>query len=178
MDYFWNGNYGMQGGGRQRMLTPIYGTITEIQDLQSGGSGQMGCTKLVTVEEPDGNVANFVVGASTVIVDYVTLYEGEPVIMFYDPMVPMPLIYPPRYRAVVVAEQVEGVQIAAGYFDRKLLSADRNLQLRLDADTLVVTANNQTFSRNPGGRDLIVLYENTTRSIPAQTTPSKVIVMC
>jgi len=42
----------------------------------------------------------------------------------------------------------------------------------------VVTTNNQTFMGNPGNHTLVVLYSQTTRSIPAQTTPEKIIVLC
>lgn len=179
MDYYWNNNRPMTGGsGRQRMFTPVYGVVTQIQDVQNGNGRRSGCTKLVTVEETDGNIVNFVVSPSTVIIDQVTLYETMQVVMFYDPMAPMPLIYPPQYRAVAAGENVPGVSVMAGFFNRSLLSADQSLRLNLAPDTVLVTSNNQTFTGNPGGRDLIVIYEETTRSIPAQTTPVKVIVLC
>ena len=44
--------------------------------------------------------------------------------------------------------------------------------------TTVVTQNNQTYLGNPGGHTLVVLYSQTTRSIPPQTTPDKIIVLC
>ena len=44
--------------------------------------------------------------------------------------------------------------------------------------TNVVTGNGQRFNCTIGGRNLIVFYSVTTRSIPPQTTPRKIIVMC
>ena len=50
--------------------------------------------------------------------------------------------------------------------------------MNLSNATEVVTRNNQTFYGNPGGNTLVVLYSATTRSVPPQTTPDKVIVLC
>ncbi|NLL80189.1 MAG: hypothetical protein GX234_10490 [Clostridiales bacterium] len=178
MDFYWNGNTNRNNMGRQRMYSPVYGVITQIQDMRMGSSRNSGCTKLITLETEDGNPVNFVVSPSTYILDQVTFYESQPVVMFYDPMAPMPLIYPPQYRAVVAGENVPDVNVTAGYFDRNLLNADGSLRLNLSPQTVVVTSNNQNYTGNPGGRDLVVVYQETTRSIPAQTTPVKVVVLC
>lgn len=180
MDYYWNGrpNSNNTGMGRQRMFSPVYGVVTQIQDMQTGSGRSNGCTKLVTLEQEDGGIVNFVVSPSTTILDCVTFYVSQQVVMFYDPMAPVPLIYPPQYRAVAAGEDVQGVNVTAGYFDRSLLSADRSLQLNLSEQAVVVTSNNQTFTGNPGGRNLVVVYQGSTRSIPAQTSPVKVVVMC
>lgn len=37
---------------------------------------------------------------------------------------------------------------------------------------------NQTFTLNPVNRNLLVVFGPTTMSIPVQTTPYKIIVMC
>ena len=52
------------------------------------------------------------------------------------------------------------------------------LKLNITPYTNIVLGNGQAFSGNPGNRNLIVLYGATTKSIPAQTTPYKIIVMC
>ena len=160
------------------MFVPVTGVITQIQDAQMNGGRNTGCSKMITLEQEDGNIVNFIVLPSTAIIDCVTFYVTQQVVMFYDPMAPMPLIYPPQYRAVAAGENVTGVNVAAGFFDRTLLSADRMLRLIPGAQTVQVTSNNQSFGGNPGGRNLVVVYERSTRSIPAQTTPVKIIVMC
>lgn len=173
-----NANPMMNNQTGRRMFVPVTGVITEIQDAQMGSGRNTGCSKMVTIEQEDGNIVNFIVLPSTAIIDCVTFYVTQQVVMFYDPMAPMPLIYPPQYRAVAAGENVPGVNVAAGFFDRTLLSADRMLRLTPDAQTVQVTSNNQRFTQNPGGRNLVAVYERSTRSIPAQTTPVKIIVMC
>ena len=65
-----------------------------------------------------------------------------------------------------------------GYFNNLLMSSDQSLKLNLAPTTQVMTTNNQTYMGNPGNHTLVVLYSQTTRSIPAQTTPEKIIVLC
>ena len=132
----------------------------------------------MTVEDFDGNIANFIVSPDTYVVDMITLYEGLEVIFFYDPSLPVPLIYPPRYQAAIVTQKLEGVNVIAGYFNYILLNQEASLRLNIGANTQVVTKNNQTFLGNPANKNLIVFYGATTRSIPAQTNPDRIIVMC
>lgn len=40
------------------------------------------------------------------------------------------------------------------------------------------TENGQNFTCSPGGRVLLVYYTTTNRSLPPQTTPRRIIVMC
>ena len=47
----------------------------------------------------------------------------------------------------------------------------------MDGSVEVRTTNNQYFQGNPAGHNLVVVYENSTRSIPAQTTPKRVVVL-
>ena len=63
--------------------------------------------------------------------------------------------------------------VYVGYFNNVFLSSDQGLKLNLAPSTTVVTQNNQTFLGNPGGHTLVVIYSQTTRSIPPQTTPTK-----
>lgn len=65
-----------------------------------------------------------------------------------------------------------------GRFGRNLVAEDGSLQLNIAGNTVVRTANGQSFHCNLNGHVLLVYYTVTTRSIPPQTTPSKVIVFC
>ena len=172
MNCFWGSN------NRRAVYIPVSGTITQMQRMAVNGNGYGGCTKMITVEDENGVITNFFINPSTYVVGYETLYEGLPVTVFYNGNLPAPMIYPPQYMAAVVAVQMEGQMVAVGYFDQNLLAADQSLQLNLDANTEVVTANNQLFLGNPGGHMLVVLYNQTTRSIPPQTTPEKIVVLC
>lgn len=60
----------------------------------------------------------------------------------------------------------------------KLMSVENNDRSYISPSTLIVLENGQVFTGNPANRDLIIVYGPTTRSIPAQTTPYKIIVMC
>ncbi len=133
---------------------------------------------MITVEDEQGSITNFLVSANTYIVNFETLYETMPVTVFYSANQPAPLIYPPQFVAAVVAPQVEGQMVAVAYFNNVLLAADQSLKLNLSPATEVVTRNNQTYYGNPGGNTLVVLYSATTRSVPPQTSPDKVIVLC
>lgn len=170
--------FGFQTPDRRKNYTTFYGVVTAIEPYEGMNRRNSGCSQLVTLEDEEGMVVQFIVTPATYVVDGVTLYEGMQTVMFYDTNAPAVLIYPPRYRAEIVAQNVPDVNIAAGFFDRNLTNADQTLKLNVASSTVTVTANNQTFTGNVGGRSLIVFYGATTRSIPAQTTPDKIIVMC
>ena len=137
-----------------------------------------GCMMYMTIEDMDGNTVNFLVSPSTYVVDFDTLSVGMNATFWYDANAPMPLIYPPQYNAVVVAQTKNGRMVNVGFYNSSLVNEDQTLQLNLDSSVELRTTNNQFFQGNPGNRDLAVIYENSTRSIPAQTTPRRVIVLC
>jgi hypothetical protein len=68
--------------------------------------------------------------------------------------------------------------VKVDYFNKELLSSDGMLKLNISPTTQVVLENGQIFTEIPASRYLIVVYGATTRSIPAQTTPEQIIVMC
>ncbi|MBD7985828.1 hypothetical protein H9649_14655 [Sporosarcina sp. Sa2YVA2] len=138
----------------------------------------MGCFKLFTVDNGNGAVVNFVVEPTTYFVNHVNVKVGDQVTGFYDINVPVPLIYPPQYRAVVMAKEQRDEFVAVSFFNQQLVSSDGSLQLNINARTPILLENGQTFSGSPVNRNLIVVYSATTRSIPAQTTPKQIIVMC
>ena len=163
---------------RRANYIPYEGTVIEINTFDTNNRRSSGCSQIVTVEDFDGNIANFIVSPDTYVVDMITLYEGLEVIFFYDSSLPVPLIYPPRYQAAIVTQKLEGVNVIAGYFNYILLNQEASLRLNIGANTQVVTKNNQTFLGNPANKNLIVFYGATTRSVPAQTNPDRIIVMC
>lgn len=163
-------------GNSSAMYLSVTGIITQI--MQGGRSGYGVCSQMIEVEDAQGGITNFFIHNDTYVVGFETLYQGMPVEVFYNANLPAALIYPPQYVAAVVAPQQENQSVYVGFFDRNLLAADGSLRLNLARDTEVVTKNNQTFQGNPGGHVLVVLYSQTTRSIPPQTTPEKVVVMC
>ena len=157
----------------------VSGTVTAINDFFMGSNDSMtGCYLLFTVENRNGSVVNFVVEPETYFVDHVLVKVGDQVTGFYDADLPVPLIYPPQYRAFVIAKNRPDQFVDVDYYNYQLVNSKGSLKLNLSRQTKIVLENGQAFTRNPANRELIVVYSATTRSIPAQTTPSQVIVMC
>jgi hypothetical protein len=155
------------------------GFVMMIDDFWINETGEgMGCYKLMTVEDRYGAVVNFVVTPATYFVDHVMVRVGDKVTGFYDANAPVPLIFPPRFQAIVMSRDTQYRNVKVDYFDSNLVSSDNTLRLNISPYTHIVLQNDQAFSRTPANRNLIVVYGATTKSIPAQTTPYKIIVMC
>ncbi|WP_102400366.1 hypothetical protein [Haloimpatiens massiliensis] len=155
------------------------GTITMIRDFFTGGNAEnTGCYKLMSLENEYGNLVNFVIAPTTYFVDHITVIPGDIVNVFHYDNVPVPLIFPPQYNAIVVAEDIPYENVKVDYFNNELVSSDNTLKLNIAPSTEIILENDQTFTQNPSNRYLIVVYGATTKSIPAQTVPYKIIVMC
>ncbi|MEJ9281915.1 MULTISPECIES: hypothetical protein [Ureibacillus] len=155
------------------------GTVTAISDFFTSQSGEIeGCNKLFTVENDDGLIVHFIVSPSTYFIDQETVKIGDKVTGYYDGDLPAILIYPPRYQTIVMVKEYPNRNVKVSYFNHQLLSSDGQLQLHLTPSTPILLTNGQFFSKYPGNRDLVVIYGPTTRSIPAQTTPYRIIVLC
>lgn len=152
-------------------FVPITGVIVNIT------RGNDCCSQTVMLRSDDG-IVNFVVSAQTQVIDDIQLRVGMRAAAFYDASLPMPLIFPPQYRAQLVTVIGRNEQVMLNHFDRNLLASDRSLQLNIAGNTMIRTANGQRFDCNPANQTLLVYYSVTTRSIPPQTTPSRIIVFC
>lgn len=155
------------------------GSITIINDfwVDATGEGQ-GCYKLISVENKSGAIVNFVVSPTTYFVDHVMVDVGDWVTGFYDANAAVPYIYPPQLNAIIMAKNTRYQSVKVDYFNSALVSSDNTLRLNIAPSTQILLENDQAFTRNPANRNLIVVYGITTMSIPAQTTPYKIIVMC
>lgn len=156
----------------------IEGMIVEMSAARDAEGSLKGCTLYVTVEDDDGNTAVFTVTKDTCVIDGVTLREGMRAGFWYRADAPMPLIYPPRYYAVVAARMGRDRRIDVSHYNDSLVNAEQTLQLVPDRSVELRTANHQIFMGKPGGRDLAVIYTASTKSIPAQTTPIQIVVLC
>ncbi len=174
MDYRFNG----MNPYRRSSFGSVSGTIVDMVPARIGNRRANGCMIFATIEDEEGNTVNFIMSPSTYVVDFETLSVGMSVTFWYQMDAPMPLIYPPQYNAVVVALNKSGRNVEVGYFNMGLVNEDMTLQLNMDGAVDVRTTNNQYFQGNPANHNLVVIYETSTRSIPAQTTPKTVIVLC
>jgi hypothetical protein len=154
------------------------GTITIISDFLTDDQQTAGCYKLISLVDRNGSIVNFVVSPFTYIVDQAMLETGDMAIGFFDTNAPTPLIYPPQYEAIVMARVSPYHNVKVDYFNSQLVSSDGTLKLNISPFTLIVLENGLAFTGNLENRNLIVVYGATTRSIPAQTTPYKIIVLC
>ena len=155
------------------------GRVTRIDDFQiMQNDPQSGCYKLFSLMDRNGSTVNFVIEPTTYFVEHVKVKVGDVVTGFYDADAPVPLIYPPQYRAIVMAKDNTNYFVKVSFFNNQLVSSDGNLKLNLSSQTEIVLENGQDFSGNPANRDLVVIYGASTRSIPAQTTPYEIVVLC
>lgn len=151
-------------------LIPVIGTILSVSQMDC-------CNQILTLNTSDG-IIQFVITPNTYVVDSTSLRAGMRIVGFYDGNLPVPLIYPPRYQAEILSQLRPNEQVTLSYFDQELTAADHSLKLNPDRRTSVVTANGQRFTCSPADQVLLVYYTSTTRSIPPQTVPRKIIVLC
>ena len=157
---------------------PFSGTITQIENIRTGTYEGDDCNLMISVVNREGNQVDFVVTPDTYFVDRVTVTIGDSVIGFYDADEPTIAIYPPQYRAVVMARNIRNQNVKVDIFNRRLVSGDGTLMLNIQPSTQILLSNDQYFTGNIANRLLIVIYGRTTRSLPAQTTPYRVVVLC
>ena len=131
----------------------------------------------------------FVVAPTTTIVDRETgsvitadkLTEGMEVAVIYSANAPMGMSMPPYMGQVtaVVANADKG-SISVGHFNDDLLNEKDLLQLNISEDTTILTTlgtKSILSADDVKGKDAVVFYDITTRSIPAQTNPSLVLLL-
>ena len=109
-------------------LQPFSGVVMVINDFYTGQSKDTGCYTMMTVDNGKGNVVNFVVEPLTYFVHHATIRLGDRVTGYYDADAPTPMIYPPQFRAVVMAKDSRRQTIKVDYFNRRLQSSARARQ--------------------------------------------------
>lgn len=94
---------------------------------------------------------------------------------------PMTLSIPPLYgspAAIVVNSHDKQVEVS--YFDEELINETNTLQLNLGENTQIQNSRGERrifTAEDIKNENAIVVYTNSTRSIPAQTTPEFVMIM-
>ncbi|WP_313237733.1 stalk domain-containing protein [Sporosarcina ureae] len=107
------------------------------------------------------------------------LKKGDKVSAYTHADKPMVMIYPPQYTPdAVIVEKDEANTAVVGIFDDELVDPYLKLQLNVDDSTDISSASgNKVNADDLKGKDLLVFYKETTRSIPAKTTPEKVVIL-
>ena len=134
-------------------------------------------TNYVLVENKDGAEVNFIVNKDTYLVNNEEIALGSEFTGYYDANQMAIMIYPPQYKAEVAVIKNKTTNIKVDLFDQELTSADHFLKLNIGKDTKIVKEDGSTFQGELANRKLVVFYDYMTKSIPAQTTPTKVVVL-
>ncbi|MFU0824204.1 hypothetical protein [Clostridium sp.] len=134
-------------------------------------------SKIVEVEDSQGKTANLIISKDTYIVNDNKLEIGAKITGYYDATRPMILIYPPQYptEVVIIGDIKESVKV--GLFDENLISVDNQLKIKVTNDVEVVTRDGEKYEGELKNKNLLVIYDIATKSIPAQTKPIKVVVL-
>lgn len=159
---------------KEAAFAKFSGEITEVKQLET--------SKLYTVEV-DGNMFYFHVTDKTLVFDQqgneAELKVGDTTSIYIYADQPMILIYPPQYSpAVVIVEKEDAAgSVKVAQFDDNGLSDDGDLKLNLNEKSVIVnTKGEKVDAKDLKKYSAAVFYGPTTRSIPAQTSPEKIVV--
>ncbi|MCI8566955.1 MAG: hypothetical protein HFI39_11690 [Lachnospiraceae bacterium] len=153
-------------------LIPVVGTVLSIRRQSSDC-----CSQLIALRTENGPV-NFFLSSQTLVLGSVRIRPGMRIAACYDASLPVPLIFPPQYQAQLIAALRPDEQAYIGYFNSDLTSMNQDLSLNIARSTTILTSNGQGFDCTPANHVLLVCYTATTRSLPPQTTPRKIFVLC
>lgn len=106
--------------------------------------------------------------------------EGQLIDAYYDKHKPMIMIYPPQItpEIVIINDEDKTGFVKVALFDENLISLDNELKLTIDDKTVILNEKGDNISANDlSGKELMVFYTVSTKSIPAQTTPTKIIAL-
>lgn len=131
----------------------------------------------VTMESEAGEPAHFVLTDKTFWIGSKEIQEGDLLTGYYDASRPMILIYPPQYSIDVLVTQAPEGFFKVDFFNKLLESQDNKLKLNLNEETEILDAKGEVYQGELGCQPLVVYYTSSTKSIPALTTPEKVVVM-
>ncbi|WP_432360000.1 stalk domain-containing protein [Sporosarcina sp. UB5] len=143
---------------------------------------------MVTVENEDGLITNFRIQEETLLFNSGTTDEMKPanlkkgmkVEAYYDKNKPMILIYPAQITPelfIVIDEENFG-SVKVGKFDEDFLSLDKELKLNIGEETPLVNEQGEKIEKaDLKGKELVVFYSITTKSLPPQTPPTKIIAL-
>lgn len=160
---------------QQAPFLKLTGTVTKLSNKSEA---------VVEFSQTDeANPYSIVVSSQTRVVDELgnktKLQEGLKYSAYVDSSKPMILIYPPQYspELIVVETGKQGFH-AVGKWDKTWVNKELALQLNFDENTVIESLSGQTLTKEQiVDKEIAVFYTVTTRSIPAQTTPSKIILL-
>jgi uncharacterized Zn-binding protein involved in type VI secretion len=149
------------------------GTVREISDHWS-----IEGAKYISLESSSGEPANVIADKSTYVFDNERIDVGSEITVYYDANAMMIMIYPPQYKAEVIVVENDSRNVKVDLFDEELVSADGMLKLMNISDVKdIVDEDGSAYKGELKGKVLAAVYTISTKSIPAQTTPEKIVVL-
>jgi hypothetical protein len=152
----------------------VAGTVDNVEQRDNA-------TYYTVKEGEDTNV--FVVNDDTLVFDNtgkeVKLQKGDKVTAYTYANKPMLTIYPPQYNPeVIIVETKEMGTVEVDFFNKELVNTDNTLKLNVGEETeLLSLSGKEVKAEDLAEQHLLVFYTIATMSIPAQTPPSKVVVL-
>lgn len=157
---------------------------------------ELGEELIETTTNPDDpenldNIINYMISEDTLVYDMngsrlsiEDIKAGSKLSVYTNAYSPAPMIMPPQYQAdVIIIEDPEAEELTFSCADTFVMQDDmlvglgNTLALNLGEETLIVDREDNVTEEELADKDLLVFYGASTRSIPAQTTPVKVVVL-
>lgn len=109
----------------------------------------------------------------------IELEKGMKFTAYVDTRKPMILIYPPQYSPELIVVQTEETgTVRLDKFDKDLLNEKKDLVIHLSDETVIMNLSGRKLKAGDIiNKDVAIFYEILLESYPAQTGPSKVIVL-
>lgn len=162
-------------------------TVTDVTDTQ--------ISTTLNAEDAENleNTVNYTITDKTIVLGFANgdvksvkdIKKGDKITVYSNAYAPAPLIMPPQYQAdVIVVEDAAAtinsidVDTYVKGEDEMLVNISNTLALNIAEDTEIVDREGKKAdAKELDKKDLAVIYSASTKSIPAQTTPIKVVVL-
>lgn len=177
--------------GNENIVSPSYtsNTVTVTDVTETGISTTIDEKE---AENPEKTI-NYTIIEKTIVIGTAKgdvksvkdIKKGDKITVYTDAYSPAPLILPPQYQADVIvvedeAEKTNNINVDTYVKDEAgmLVNVSNTLALNIAEDTEIVDREGKKADvKDIDKKDLAVVYNIETRSIPAQTNPVKVIVL-
>ncbi|KAB2954271.1 copper amine oxidase N-terminal domain-containing protein [Heliorestis acidaminivorans] len=147
------------------------GKVKEIDDFHVEGSIK------ILLENDQDREAHLIISPNTYVAGKENIEVGDIVTGYYDRNMPIIMIYPPQYPTELIVVDTLESNFKVDFFDANLLSEDQELSINITDETEILLPNGTSYKGKLTDKALAVFYDISTDSIPALTTPTKVIVL-
>lgn len=155
------------------------GVIEEIRPYYENDGTEAEGRFFVLVKNENGQEANLVITPDTLRLTEAELKKGATATGWYKGGMPMIMIYPPQYSIDILAVDLpqDGLAtIKADRFDENLVSDDGGLKL-IPGEETEILLDGEPYDGPLENRLLVVFYTVAAESLPARTTPEKIVVL-